>query len=75
MTAREFYEIRRDLGITQVELAEELGRSLRAVCYYESGGRPINKTVEKLMLMLAQENRHDESRESSHTEYSRNKET
>jgi transcriptional regulator with XRE-family HTH domain len=72
VTAREFYEARSELGLTQKQLAKALGRSLRIVTYYEAGGRPVNKTVERLLLTLVKEkNRRDEGGTDGNEEQTR----
>jgi transcriptional regulator with XRE-family HTH domain len=55
MTPAQMREQRSDLGLTQTELAERLGVTLRAVQYYESGGRPVPRPVAILMRVFANE--------------------
>ena len=44
MTSQEFKNIRLNLGLTQKELAERMGITMRTVQHYEHGDTPI-KTV------------------------------
>jgi DNA-binding transcriptional regulator YiaG len=43
---------RAELGLTQTQLAEELGVKLRAVQYWEAGTNEPNLTVQKLLALL-----------------------
>lgn len=52
MDAKEFYNIRQELGFTQKELARALALSLRAVHSYEQGWRTIVPAVERNLLLL-----------------------
>ena len=57
MTGEEFKARRLDLGLTQTQLGERLGVTLRAVQYYEAGQRPISKTVALLLGTLDEQAR------------------
>ena len=52
MTGEELKAKRLDLGLTQTQLSERLGVTLRAVQYYEAGQRPISKTVALLLTTI-----------------------
>src|SRR5688500_14552125 len=53
MTREEFVQKRTELGMTQPQLAEALGLSLRAVQYYEGHEeREVPKPVERLLATL-----------------------
>jgi DNA-binding transcriptional regulator YiaG len=45
-------QLRKQLGLTQSEFAEEIGKSLRQVQYYEAGKIDVPKHVSKLMDAL-----------------------
>ena len=45
MTPAELASLRNALGLSHAELGEVLGLTSRAIRYYESGERPIPKTV------------------------------
>lgn len=49
MTPQEFKQIRSELGLTQVKIAEALGVTWRTVARYESGERPITRTIAILL--------------------------
>jgi transcriptional regulator with XRE-family HTH domain len=49
MTPEQFRTIRKELGLTQAQLAERLGLNVLSVKRYESGDRTISKTVELLL--------------------------
>ena len=51
MTKEQFKEARQALGFTQMQMAEHLGLSHRAIGYYESGGRPIPLLVVKYLSL------------------------
>ena len=55
MKGEELKAKRLDLGLTQTQLGERLGVTLRAVQYYESGGRPVPRPVAILMNVFANE--------------------
>jgi len=52
MTKEEFKAIRKEMELTQKEMAEHLGLTSRAVVYYESGGRLIPGIVAKFLTPL-----------------------
>jgi len=52
MHHKEFAAIRASLGLTQQELADELGLALRYVGNLERGYRPITPTIEMAMKYL-----------------------
>jgi DNA-binding XRE family transcriptional regulator len=52
MEKKEFYRLRLILGKTQMEMAQLLGNSLRAVESYEQGVRKIPQHVERQALFL-----------------------
>jgi len=52
MDSREFGKIRKRLDKTQPETANLLGISLKAVCSYEQGWRPIPTHVERQLFFL-----------------------
>jgi len=54
MTAEEFRDRRHELGMTQAELAEALGLSIRAVQYYEECG---GKRVKGVPVLVEREMR------------------
>lgn len=56
MTHKEFRSRRNKLGFTQELMAKKLGVSIRAIKYYESGQRPISKTLEILFNYIESEN-------------------
>ena len=45
LTKEQFKQIRTELQYTQREMAELLGITIRAISYYESGQKPVSKTV------------------------------
>lgn len=47
MTGEELKAIREQLGMTQVEFAEELGLKVRIISYMETGVRPVSARTEK----------------------------
>lgn len=49
MTPSQFRELRKSLDLTQVQLAEHLGLTRRAIWCYETQRSPIPKTVELAM--------------------------
>ena len=49
MTPEQFKQIRSDLTITQTQLADMMGTTLRSVQRWESGERKISGVVAKLM--------------------------
>jgi DNA-binding transcriptional regulator YiaG len=52
MTPLEFQIVRRELAMTQKQLSVVSGISLRAIQYYEGGGRDIPPYIDKLMYCL-----------------------
>lgn len=52
MTSQEFAEIRKKLAKTQKEIATLLGVSLKAICSYEQGWRPVPGHVTRQLLFL-----------------------
>ena len=55
LTKEQFKKVRTDLQYTQNELAKLLGVTIRAINYYESGQRPISKTVSILLHRIYQD--------------------
>lgn len=53
MTPEELKAKRLELGLTQTQLGERLGVTLRAVQYYEAGQRPISRTIELLLGVIS----------------------
>lgn len=53
MTPADFTATRRALGLTQAQLGEAIGLTGRMIRYYESGEKPIPKTVELAMQAYA----------------------
>jgi DNA-binding XRE family transcriptional regulator len=52
MDSKKFIDIRKKLDKTQKDLASLLGISLKAVCSYEQGWRPIPVHVERQLIFL-----------------------
>ena len=52
MTGRGLRRIRRRLGLTQVELAKQLGRHSQTISEYERGVLEVPKVVEGYMRLL-----------------------
>jgi transcriptional regulator with XRE-family HTH domain len=52
LTKEQFKQIRTELQYTQKEMSELLGITIRAISYYESGQRPVSKTVSILMKRI-----------------------
>lgn len=52
MTPAELKEARQSLGLTQTQLAEKLGVTLRAVQHYEGGSRQIPEPTARLIALL-----------------------
>jgi hypothetical protein len=52
MDKNEFYEIRSHLGRTQVQMAQLLGTSLKAIQSFEQGWRQIPVHIERQLLFL-----------------------
>lgn len=50
---RELRFIRTELGLTQAELAERLGKDVQAVGRWERGEHPMDRTAETLLRVLA----------------------
>lgn len=49
MTAEELKKLRKKLGLTQKEMAERMGISLRAYQYKEAGQRQISRQDEMIL--------------------------
>ena len=54
MNATQFKQMRRKMGMSQVELAQRLGVSRVAVYYWEHGQRGIDKVLELAMSYVAE---------------------
>jgi len=54
MNATQFKQMRKKMGMSQVELAQRLGVSRVAVYYWEHGQRGIDKVLELAMSYLAE---------------------
>jgi len=54
MTGAELRAARQVLDLTQTQLADRLGVTLRTVQYYEAGQRPISRTIELLLGVIRQ---------------------
>ncbi len=54
MKASRFKQLRKKMGMSQVELAQHLGVSRVAVYYWEHGKRGIDKVLELAMSCLAE---------------------
>ncbi len=54
MNATQFKQLRKKMGLSQVELAHHLGVSRVAVYYWEHGHRGIDKVLELAMAYLAE---------------------
>jgi len=52
MTGAELRAARQALDLTQTQMADRLGVTLRAVQYYEAGQRPISRTIELLLGVI-----------------------
>ena len=52
MNATQFKQLRKKMGLSQVELAQQLGISRVAVYYWEHGQRGIDKVLELAMAYL-----------------------
>ena len=52
MTADDILKIRKSHKLSQVQIANRLGLSLRAYRYYEAEGRPIPRVVENALQAL-----------------------
>lgn len=55
LTKEQFKTIRTELQYTQKEFAEMLGLTIRMITYYESGQRPVSKTVSILTKRIYQD--------------------
>jgi transcriptional regulator with XRE-family HTH domain len=49
MTAEEFKEERKRLGLTMVAMANHIGVSQQSIWYYETGKRSVPKPIELLL--------------------------
>ena len=54
MNATQFKQMRKRMGMSQVELAQRLGVSRVAVYYWEHGQRGIDKVLELAMSYVAE---------------------
>jgi len=54
-TAERVLRIRRSLGLTQRGLADRLGVTQPAVCYWESGREPVGHEILSRLLELERE--------------------
>ena len=54
MNAAQFKQLRKKMGLSQVELAQQLGVSRVAVYYWEHGQRGIDNVLELAMSYLAE---------------------
>ena len=54
MNATQFKQMRKKMGMSQVELAQRLGVSRVAVYYWEHGHRGIDKVLELAMSYVAE---------------------
>jgi transcriptional regulator with XRE-family HTH domain len=53
MTPKYFKDIRKDLGLSQAQMAKALGLTdARSVRYYEAGERPVSKPIALLMELF-----------------------
>jgi DNA-binding transcriptional regulator YiaG len=57
MDGKTFARIRHDLGLTQAELAREIGCHRVSVANWEAGHKPISVTIARLMECLDRERR------------------
>ena len=55
MTPQEFKQARKNLNMTQKELAAKVGMSKQAISNYECGVTPINERIIFVMRCLANE--------------------
>ncbi len=55
MEPEEFLMIRKRLKLTQTQIANDLGVSLRTIKYYESGQVDVSITVQKLLKYMARD--------------------
>jgi transcriptional regulator with XRE-family HTH domain len=55
MTGKKFRQLRRQLGLTQVQLAKELGVTSTAVARWERSERRVFEPVAKLLTLLVQQ--------------------
>jgi len=54
MTGKKFKQLRRHLGLTQVQLAKALGTSPNSVARWERSERRVFEPVAKLLTLLVQ---------------------
>ena len=59
LTKEQFKTIRTELQYTQKEFAEMLGLTIRMITYYESGQRPVGKTVSILTKRIYQDEKQE----------------
>jgi hypothetical protein len=52
MTPTQFKDVKKELQLTNLQLSEILGLSLRQIVNYSQGGTPIPKTVEMILEYL-----------------------
>ena len=55
MKPEKFYQIRKKLKLTQLQISEELGLTERSIRYYEAGEREIPLSIEKLLRYVAKD--------------------
>ena len=55
MTGDEFRKVRKQMGITQVLMAEKIGVTSTAVAMWERGERKISEPIARLVRLLAGE--------------------
>ena len=55
MTANQFKRLRKELGLKQAEMAEQLEVNESAVSYWETGARPIPPYIAKLIRYVEKE--------------------
>ena len=52
MKGKQFRQLRQELGLTQVQLAKEMGVTSNAVALWERGERPIRESIARLLTLL-----------------------
>jgi DNA-binding XRE family transcriptional regulator len=65
MNATQFKQLRTKMGLSQVELAQQLGVSRVAVYYWEHSERGIDKVLELAMAYLAEHSATETARRRS----------
>jgi transcriptional regulator with XRE-family HTH domain len=53
MTGTEFRRLRKQLGLTQAQLANEMAVTANAVALWERGERPIRESIARFVTLLA----------------------